>query len=157
MQYLAICEDDLLFHFMRNVASKQADVLFLIQDGAIAKRVRRQGATVREGDLLKEETYKRVKLHHVDQAIVFVRDAELQQKVCKLLRSQDKGLSIISLTTNGNGGAETNDPLWRKLQLPDIFEEFCTSQLLDTMNRKTVERIRSLFGEGEGRVSPSNR
>jgi nanoRNase/pAp phosphatase (c-di-AMP/oligoRNAs hydrolase) len=149
MQYLAICEDDLLFHFMRNVASKQADVLFLIQDGAVAKRVRRQGANVREGDLLKEETYKRLKLHHVDQAIVFVRDAELQQKICKLLRSQDKGLAIVSLTTNGNGGGETNDPLCRKLQLPDLFEEFCTSQLLDTMNRKTVERIRSLFGEGE--------
>ena len=43
MQYLAICEDDLLFHLMRNVASKQAEVLFLVQDAAVAKRIKRQG------------------------------------------------------------------------------------------------------------------
>jgi nanoRNase/pAp phosphatase (c-di-AMP/oligoRNAs hydrolase) len=147
MQYLAICEDDLLFHFMRNVAGKQAEVLFLVQDGTVAKRIKRQGGMVREGDLLKEETYKKVKLQYVDQAIVFVRDPEMQRRVCKLLRAQDKSLSIVSLTTNGNGAGETDDPLVRKLQLPDLFEKFCTSQLLDTVNRKAVERIRSLFGE----------
>ena len=54
MQYLAICEDDLLFHLMRNVASKQAEVLFLVEDAAVAKRIKRQGGKVRQGDLLKE-------------------------------------------------------------------------------------------------------
>ena len=44
MQYLAICEDDLLFHLMRNVASKQAEVLFLVQDAAVAKRIKRHGS-----------------------------------------------------------------------------------------------------------------
>jgi hypothetical protein len=58
MQYLAICEDDLLFHFMRNVASKQAEVLFLVQDAAVAKRIKRQGGKVRQGDLLKEDTIR---------------------------------------------------------------------------------------------------
>ena len=151
MQYLAICEDDLLFHFMRNVAGKQAEVLFLVQDGAVAKRIKRQGGTVREGDLLKEETYKRIKLQYMDQAIVFVRDAEMQRRICKLLRAQDKSLSIVSLSTftNENGAGEAGDPLFRKLQLPDVFEQFCTSHLLDTVNRKTVERIRSLFGENK--------
>jgi hypothetical protein len=57
MQYLAICEDDLLFQFMRNVATKQGEVLFLVQEEAVAKRIRRQGGKVRQGDLLKEETY----------------------------------------------------------------------------------------------------
>ena len=149
MQYLAICEDDLLFHFMRNVAGKQAEVLFLVQDAGVAKRIKRQGGTVREGDLLKEETYKRIKLQYMDQAIVFVRDGEMQRRICKLLRAQDKSLSIVSLSTstNQNGASEPADPLFRKLQLPDVFEQFCTSHLLDTVNRKTVERIRSLFGE----------
>ena len=147
MQYLAICEDDLLFHLMRNVASKQADVLFLVPDGAVAKRIKRQGGKVREGDLLKEDTYKRLRLHHVDQAVVFVRDAGMQREICKLLRSQDGNLFIVSLTANGNGAGESSDPLLRKLELPDVFEEFCSSQLLDTVNRKKVERIRSLFGE----------
>ena len=96
MQYLAICEDDLLFHLMRNVASKQADVLFLVPDGAVAKRIKRQGGKVREGDLLKEDTYKRLRLHHVDQAVVFVRDAGMQREICKLLRSQDGNLFIVS-------------------------------------------------------------
>jgi len=147
MQYLAVCEDDLLFHLMRNVASKQADVLYVVPDGAVARRIKRQGGRVREGDLLKEETYKRLRLHHVDQAIVFVRDAGMQREICKLLRSQDGNLFIVSLTTNGNGAGESSDPLLRKLQLPDVFEEFCSSQLLDTVNRKKVERIRSLLGE----------
>ena len=84
MQYLAICEDDLLFHLMRNVASKQAEVLFVVQDAAVAKRIKRQGGKVRQGDLLKEDTYKRIKLHHVDQAIVFVREADLQDRICRL-------------------------------------------------------------------------
>ena len=96
MQYLAICEDDLLISLMRNVASKQAEVLFL-QDAAVAKRIKRQGGKLRQGDLLKEDTYKRIKLHHVDQAIVFVREPDLQDRICRLLRTLDKGLSIVAL------------------------------------------------------------
>jgi nanoRNase/pAp phosphatase (c-di-AMP/oligoRNAs hydrolase) len=145
MQYLAICEDDLLFHLMRNVASKQAEVLFLVQAVAVAKRIKRQGGKVRQGDLLKEDTYKRIKLHHVDQAIVFVREAGLQDQICRLLRTLDKSLSIVALTPDKNGAKE--DSLFRQLQLPDIFEEFCATRLLDTLNIKKVERIRSLFGE----------
>ena len=147
MQYLAICEDDLLFHFMRNVASKQAEVLFLVQDAAVAKRIKRQGGKARQGDLLKEDTYKRIKLHYVDQAIVFVRDADFQDRLCRLLRSLDKSLSIVALTPDKNGTKESEDSLFRQLQLPDIFEEFCATRLLDTLNRKKVERIRSLFDE----------
>jgi nanoRNase/pAp phosphatase (c-di-AMP/oligoRNAs hydrolase) len=147
MQYLAICEDDLLFHLLRNVASKQADVLYLVPDGSLAKSIKREGGKVREGDLLKEDTYKRIRLHHVDQAIVFVRDAGLQREICKLLRNRDGNLFIVALTANGNGAGDSSDPLLRKLQLPDVFEEFCSSQLLDAVNRKKVERIRSLFGE----------
>lgn len=147
MQYLAICEDDFLFHLMRNVASKQADVLFLVPDAAVAKKIKRQGGKVREGDLLKKDTYKRLRLRHVDQAIVFVRDGTAQREICKLLRSRDANLSIISLTANGNGIGESRDPLLRRLEFPDVFEEFCSSQLLDTVNRKKVERIRALFGE----------
>jgi len=147
MQYLAICEDDLLFHLMRNVASKQADVLYLVPDGSLAKSIKREGGKVREGDLLKADTYKRIRLHHVDQAIVFVRDAGKQAEICKLLRNRDGNLFIVALTADGNGAGDSSDPLLRKLQLPDVFEEFCSSQLLDAVNRKKVERIRSLFGE----------
>ena len=147
MQYLAICEDDLLFHLMRNVASKQAEVLFLVQDVAVAKRIKRHGGKVRQGDLLKEDTYKRIKLHHVDQAIVFVREADLQDRISRLLRTLDKSLSIVALTPDKNGGREPEDSLFRQLQLSDIFEEFCATRLLDTLNSKKVERIRSLFDE----------
>jgi nanoRNase/pAp phosphatase (c-di-AMP/oligoRNAs hydrolase) len=147
MQYLAICEDDLLFHLMRNVASKQAEVLFLVQDAAVAKRIKRQGGKVRQGDLLKEDTYKRIKLHHVDQAIVFVREAEFQDRICRLLRTLDKSLSIVALTPDKNGAKEPEDSLFRQLQLSDIFEEFCATRLLDPLNSKKVERIRSLFDE----------
>jgi nanoRNase/pAp phosphatase (c-di-AMP/oligoRNAs hydrolase) len=150
MQYVAICEDDLLFHFMRNLASKQASVTFLVQDPAVAKRIRRQGGKAREGDFLKEETYKRINLRHVDQVIIFLRDHEQQNRVYRFLRNQDKSLAIVVLNSNGNGdrgSTQDEDPLLRKLHLQDVFEEFCTSQLLDTVNRKTIERIRSLFGE----------
>ena len=147
MQYLAICEDDLLFHFMRSVACKRVDVLFVVSDEGAAKRIKRQGGKVREGDLLKPETYRRVKLQHIDQAIIFVRDESLQQRIGELLRSQDKGLSIVCLATNGNGAVAAADPLLRRLQLQDVFEKFCASTLLDTVNRKIVERIRSLCGE----------
>jgi nanoRNase/pAp phosphatase (c-di-AMP/oligoRNAs hydrolase) len=147
MQYLAICEDDLLFHLMRNVASKQAEVLFLVQDGAVAKRIKRQGGKVRQGDLLKEDTYKRIKLHHVDQAIVFVREPDFQDRICRLLRTLDKSLAIVALTPDKNGAKEPDDSLFSQLQLSDIFEEFCATRLLDTLNRKKVERIRSLFSE----------
>jgi nanoRNase/pAp phosphatase (c-di-AMP/oligoRNAs hydrolase) len=98
--------------------------------------------------LLKEETYKKVNLHHVDQAIVFIRDAETQNRVCQLLRDLDKGISIVSLTSGNNGKRESADPLLRHLNLADIFQEFCAAQLLDTLNIKKVERIRSLFADG---------
>ena len=147
MQYLAICEDDLLFDFMRNFADEQAEVLFVVQDSAAAKKIKRRGGIVREGDLLKEETFKKLKLHHVDQAVVFLRDADRQKHVCELLRTLDKNIPMLALTTDGDG--QNRDPLIRKVPLPDIFEEFCSTALLDTINRKKVERIRSLFAEKE--------
>src|SRR5262249_43100387 len=147
MQYLAICEDDLLFHLMRNVASKQAEVLFLVQDAAVAKRIKRQGGKARQGDLLKEEIYKRIKLHHVDQAIVFIREADLQDRICRLLRTLDKSLSIVALTPDKNDVKESEHSIVRQVQLPETFEEFCATRLRDTLNRKKVERIRSLCGE----------
>jgi nanoRNase/pAp phosphatase (c-di-AMP/oligoRNAs hydrolase) len=148
MQYLAICEDDLLFQFMRNVAAEQGEVRFLVPNEKIARAIKRQGGKVWQGDLLKPETYKKVKLHYVDQAIVFVRNTDHQEDICKLLRSLDKRVSIVSLTSDSNGHRESTDPLFRHLQLADIFEEFCAVQLLDTLNIKKVERIRSLFADG---------
>src|SRR5512135_488960 len=142
MQYLAICEDDLLFQFMRNVAAEQGEIRYLVSNETVARSIKRQGGVVRQGDLLKEETYKKVKLQHVDQAIVFIRDPEIQDRVCRLLRELDKGMSIVSLTSGGNGKKEVADPLVRHLNLADIFEEFCATQLLDTLNIKKVERIR---------------
>ena len=152
MQYLAICEDDLLFQFMRNVAAEQGDVRYLVPTKRIAGRIKRQGGKARHGDLYKEETYKKLKLHHVDQAVVFVRDADDQRAVYRVLRELDKNISIVSLTSEKNGKKKTKEPedaLLRHLQLADIFEEFCAAQLLDTLNIKKVERIRSLFDEGE--------
>ena len=151
MQYLAICEDDLLFQFMRNVAAEQGDVRYLVPNPRIAGRIKRQGGKVRHGDLYKEETYKKIKLRHIDQAVVFVRDTDDQHAVCRLLRELDKNLAIVSLTSEKNGknsSKEPEDALLRHLQLADIFEEFCAAQLLDTLNIKKVERIRSLFDEG---------
>ena len=147
MQYLAICEDDLLFQFMRNVAAEQGEVRFLVPNEKIARAIKRQGGKVWQGDLLKPETYKKVKLHYVDQAIVFVRNPDHQEDIRKLLRSLDKRVSIVSLTSDSNGHRESTDPLFRHLQLADIFEEFCAVQLLDTLNLKKVERIRSLFAD----------
>ena len=149
MQYLAICEDDLLFQFMRNVAAEQGEVRYLVPNESVARSIKRQGGKVRQGDLLKEETYKKIKLRHVDQAIVFIRNPEDQERVCRLLRELDKGVSIVSLISANNGKRDSSDPLLRHLMLADIFEEFCAAQLLDTMNVKKVERIRSLFAEGK--------
>jgi nanoRNase/pAp phosphatase (c-di-AMP/oligoRNAs hydrolase) len=149
MQYLAICEDDLLFQFMRNVATEQGEVRYLVPGETVARAIKRQGGKVVQGDLLREETYKKIKLRHIDQAIVFIRDPEVQQRVCRLLRDLDKGVSIVSLTSADNGKRDSADPLLRHLMLPDIFQEFCASHLLDTLNIKKVERIRSLFAEGK--------
>jgi nanoRNase/pAp phosphatase (c-di-AMP/oligoRNAs hydrolase) len=149
MQYLAICEDDLLFQFMRDAAREQGEVRYLVQDEAMARSIRRQGGKVRHGDLLKEETYKKVPLRHIDQAIVFVRAPAAQEQVCRLLRSLDKNVSIMSLISEKNDKKESDDPLLRHLRLADIFREFCATQLLDTLNIKKVERIRSLFSDGK--------
>ena len=59
MNYLAICQDDLLFQFMRKVAAKRGQVQFLVQDAAVAKKIRRQGGEVRQGNPLKESTYRK--------------------------------------------------------------------------------------------------
>jgi nanoRNase/pAp phosphatase (c-di-AMP/oligoRNAs hydrolase) len=135
---------------MRNVADEQGEVRYLVPNDKVARAIKRQGGKVWHGDLLKEETYKKIKLHYIDQAILFIRDGDLQDRVCRLLRSLDKMVSIVSLTSDNNGNhKESADPLLRHLQLSDIFQEFCASQLLDTLNIKKVERIRSLFASGK--------
>jgi nanoRNase/pAp phosphatase (c-di-AMP/oligoRNAs hydrolase) len=147
MQYLAVCEDDLLFNFMRNIAADQANVLFVVEHAGAAKKIRRRGGKVRDGNLLRDETYKKLKLRHVDQAIVFIRDRHKQERVTEVLRGLDKNLPILALTTDDE--KQPGDPLIRNILLQDIFAEFCSTALLDTINRKKVERIRSLFADKE--------
>jgi hypothetical protein len=136
MQYLAICEDTLLFNFMRKFATEQAEVFFVVQDSDAAKKIKRQGGRVRDGDLLRAETYKKIKLRHVDQAIVFLKDVERQERVCELLRALDGHIPILALVTDGDG--QSGDPLVRRILVPDIFEEFFSTALIDIVKRKFI-------------------
>ncbi|TAJ98401.1 bifunctional oligoribonuclease/PAP phosphatase NrnA [bacterium] len=147
MKYLAICEDDLLFQFMRKVATKRGEVLFLVQRPEVARRIRRHGGSSQWGDLEKEETYQKSHLEHVNQVILFIRDLELRLRIYLLLRSLNPELPILSLSSEKETTGDRKDPFLRQIPLEDIFQEFCAPQLLDTFNRQKVERIRSLFRE----------
>ena len=147
MKYLAICEDDLLFQFMRKVATKRGEVLFLVQRPEVARRIRRHGGSSQWGDLEKEETYQKSHLEQVNQVILFIRGLELRSRVYLLLRSLKPELPILSLSSEKEATGNRKDPFLRHIPLEDIFQEFCAPQLLDTFNRQKVERIRSLFRE----------
>lgn len=147
MKYLAICEDDLLFQFMRKVATKRGEVLFLVREPDVARRIRRHGGSSQWGNLEEEETYKKCHLEHINQVILFIRDSELRDRVYLLLRTLHRSLPILSLSSEREARADHKDPSLRQLPLEDIFQEFCAPQLLDTFNRQKVERIRSLFKE----------
>ncbi|MFQ5903707.1 MAG: bifunctional oligoribonuclease/PAP phosphatase NrnA, partial [Candidatus Binatia bacterium] len=64
-----------------------------------------------------------------------------------LLRRLNRKLPILSLSSEQEATGDQGDPLLRQFPLEEIFQEFCTLQLLDTLNRQKVERIRSLFRE----------
>ncbi|MFQ5848963.1 MAG: bifunctional oligoribonuclease/PAP phosphatase NrnA [Candidatus Binatia bacterium] len=147
MKYLAICQDDLLFQFMRKVAGKGMEILFLVQEEGVARRIRRQGGSSRWGALDSESTYRKNHLERVSQTMLFVRDPRLRERVTTLLRGLRKDLPILSFSSGQEAKREKDDPLLREISLEDIFQEFCTPQLLDTFNRQRVDRIRSLFRE----------
>lgn len=147
MKYLAICEDDLLFRFMRRVASKRGEALFLVQDAEAAKRIKRGGGSSLSGDLGREATYKKTRLKQVEQAILFIRNPELWEQVFLLLRRLHPEVPVLSLSSEGEVAPDRKDPLLRELPLEDIFQELCAPSLLDTLNRQRVQKIRSLFGE----------
>ena len=147
MRYLAICEDDLLFQFMRKVATKRGEVLFLVQRTEVARRIRRHGGSSQSGDLEKEETYQKSHLEQVGQVILFIRDLDLRSRVYLVLRSFHPELPILSLSSEKEVTGDHKDSFLRRIPLEDIFEEFCAPQLLDTLNRQKVEKIRSLFKE----------
>ncbi|MGH7772851.1 MAG: DHH family phosphoesterase [Candidatus Binatia bacterium] len=147
MKYLAICEDDLLFQFMRKLATKRGEVLFLVQEEEVARRIRRQGGSSQWGDLESEATYKKNQLGQISQVILFLRDRQLRERVYLLLRDLNRELPILSLSSQQGVTGDRKDPLLRQLPLEDIFQEFCAPQLLDTLNRQKAERIRSLFRE----------
>ncbi|MGH7830107.1 MAG: DHH family phosphoesterase, partial [Candidatus Binatia bacterium] len=146
MKYLAISEDDLLFQFMRKLASKKGEVLFLVPEAELSRQIRRQGGSSHSGDLEKESTYKK-RLEHINQVILFIRDPELREKIYSTVRNLRKELPILSLSSEREPAGEKRDPFFRAVPLDDIFEEFCAPQLLDTLNRQRVNRIRSLFHE----------
>ncbi|MBI4529049.1 MAG: bifunctional oligoribonuclease/PAP phosphatase NrnA [Deltaproteobacteria bacterium] len=147
MKYLAICEDDLLFQFMRKVATRRGEVLFLVQAAEVTRRIRRHGGSSQWGDLEAEETYAKCHIEQISQAILFIREAGLRGRVYSLLRRLNKKLPILSLSSEKEAKGDQKDPLLRHLTLENMFEEFCAPQLLDAFNRQKVERIRSLFRE----------
>jgi len=147
MQYLAICEDDLLFQFMRKSVTKRSEVLFLVHDPEAAKRIKRRGGSSRWAELEKEGTYKKIRLDQVDESILFIRNPELREEIYSLLRRLKQDLPILSLASEEEASRDRNDPALRQIPIEDIFQEFCGPQLLDTSNRQKVEKIRSLFGD----------
>jgi nanoRNase/pAp phosphatase (c-di-AMP/oligoRNAs hydrolase) len=147
MKYLAICEDDLLFQFMRRPATKGGEVLFLVQEPEAARRIRRRGATSQWGNLDSESTYQKAHLERVHQVILFVRNGQLWERVYMLLRSFRPELPILSLAAGKKSVGSRKDKFLNQLPLENMFDEFCAPQLLDTINRQRVERIRSLFRE----------
>jgi nanoRNase/pAp phosphatase (c-di-AMP/oligoRNAs hydrolase) len=147
MKYLAICEDDLLFQFMRKLATKRSEVLFLVEDSEAARRIRRRGGSSQSGDLDKEAIYEKSHLERVDQVILFIRSRNLWEQVYTLLRSLKPELPILSLSSGKRSIGNHKDKALQQIPLEDIFEEFCAPQLLDTINRRRVETIRSLFRE----------
>ncbi|MFQ5917451.1 MAG: bifunctional oligoribonuclease/PAP phosphatase NrnA, partial [Candidatus Binatia bacterium] len=147
MEYLAICNDDLLFQFMRRVSGRQGEILFLVQDPGVVRRIRRSGARCLSGPLDRERSYKKVRLEGINQAIIFVRDTKLRKRVITLLRSLRKGMPILLLSFGQEASLKKKDPLIREILLEDVFQEFCAPQLLNSLNRQRVDRIRSLFGE----------
>ena len=149
MQYLAVCEDDLLFHFMRKVVSKGESILFLVQEESLARRIRRRGASSRCGALDDQETYKKIHLERFVQVMVFVRDQRLRERIYGLLRDLRKDIPILLFSSGGEPVTDNKDLLLREVELGDFFQEFCAPHLLDTVNRQRVDRIRSLFGDKE--------
>ncbi len=147
MKYLAICEDDLLFQFMRKLATKRSEVLFLVGDSEAARRIRRRGGSSQWGDLDKEAIYEKSHLERVDQVILFIRSRPLWERVYMQLRTLKPELPILSLSSGKRSAGNHKDPLLSQIPLEDIFEEFCAPQLLDAINRRRVEKIRSLFRE----------
>jgi nanoRNase/pAp phosphatase (c-di-AMP/oligoRNAs hydrolase) len=147
MKYLAICEDELLFQFMGKVAAKPQDVLFLVQNQEAAKHIRKSGGSSRFGDLANPETYRKIHLHTAHQAVLFLRDGQVRDRVYSVLRSLRGDLPILSLCPAVERGASKKDPLLRQVPLEDVFKEFCAPQLLDVMNQQQVEKVRSLFHE----------
>lgn len=147
MKYLAICQDDLLFRFMRRIAGKRGETLFLVHDAEAAKRIKRAGSRSQSGDLGKEATYKKIRAEPAEQAILFIGNPELRKRAYLVLRRLFPELPVLSLSSEADVGRERKDPLHRQLPLEDIFQEFCAPLLLDTLNRQKVEKIRSLFGE----------
>ncbi|HEY1269821.1 MAG TPA: bifunctional oligoribonuclease/PAP phosphatase NrnA [Candidatus Binatia bacterium] len=147
MKYLAICEDDLLFQFMRKLATKRSEVLFLVQEPDAARRIRRRGGSSQAGPLDSETTYQKAHLERADQVILFVRDTELWERVYTQIRSLRPDTSILSLASGKKSIGRHKDKLLSQLPLEDIFDEFCAPQLLDTVNRRRVEIIRGLFRE----------
>ena len=147
MKYLAICEDDLLFQFMGKLAMKPREVLFLVQSQEVSRRIRRRGGSSQWGALENPETYEKIRAHTARQAILFLRDGALREKVYSVLRLLRPDLSILSLSPGTENAANKKDPFWRQVPLEDVFKEFCAAQLLDVLNQQQVEKIRSLFRE----------
>jgi nanoRNase/pAp phosphatase (c-di-AMP/oligoRNAs hydrolase) len=147
MRYLAICEDELLFQFMRRIALRRRDVLFLVQEEEVARRIRRSGGSSQWGDLEKVETYEKCRLDRTGQVILLLRDRKLRGDVYLVLRGLVPDLPILTLSSERDVKTNPKDPLLRGLSFEDIFQEFCAPQLLDTVNRQKLDKIRSLFRE----------
>ena len=89
MQYLAICEDDLLFQFMRNVTTDQGDVRYLVPDAKFAQRIGRRI------EPLSEECKQRLKAYAwpgnvrelqnvIERAVILSKGPALQVAIADL-------------------------------------------------------------------------
>jgi nanoRNase/pAp phosphatase (c-di-AMP/oligoRNAs hydrolase) len=91
--------------------------------------------------------YEKIQLQSVHEAILFLRDAQLRDRVYSLLRTLRADLPVLSLSPAAESSAARKDSLLRELPLEDVFKEFFAPQLQDVINQQRVEKIRSLFRE----------
>jgi nanoRNase/pAp phosphatase (c-di-AMP/oligoRNAs hydrolase) len=132
---------------MGKLAMRPREIVFLVQSQEVSRRIRRRGGSSQWGALDQPETYEKIHVHVARQAILFLRDAPVREKVYTVLRSLRPDLSILSLSPGAENAANKKDPFLRHVALEDVFKEFCAAQLLDVLNQQQVEKIRSLFRE----------
>ncbi len=143
MRHVIICQEQPLFAQGYPKPPQGGDVLYLVDDRALQRKLSKAGHEALSGDLRDSRIYQRAHVNHDDQILIHVQSPQLIEEIIQQLQQIDDQSSVAVLTENGYEA--TLPPLVKHVSAETLVSRATKVALSHARTHHMVQNLREIL------------